>query len=219
LAGGDETNKPGWYDQINSKLTLVKLNAQRCLDNIAPEMTQLPQAFINLANGYDAASSPLADSFDKLIAAQGADRERAASDAGEVIDYLVTDAQMQSAKVRALNNTVLGFMTTLNTEIEALVSGAHSVTEALTEEKERVVNITKDIAALQAEIEKRYEEIIRKLKVDDDNLKAAGLVRDAQQQFHHGEGSCRELARYHHARFYERAAGDHQLQRYVRRSV
>jgi hypothetical protein len=148
----DETNKPDWYDQINSKLTLVKLNAQRCLDNIAPEMTQLPQSFINFTNSYDAASSLLADSFDKLIAAEGADRARASSDAGEVIDYLVTDAQMQSAKVLALNRTVLEFMTTLNTEIEALVSGAHSVTEALTEEKERVVNITKDIAALQEEI-------------------------------------------------------------------
>lgn len=171
----DENRKPNWYEALNNHLDSLKRTACTFLDDQAPDLTRLPQAFINFSNVVAAAVPAAATGIEDLIQATGDQRKVLADQVSQVIGQMVREAQTQSAGVTALDTELRGFRMALATEVAAFNSGAQSITAAMAEEQARVVALTNDIAALQAQIEKRYQELIKHQQLEQGALDGAAV--------------------------------------------
>ncbi len=171
----DENKKPDWYDTLNGGLDSLKQTARPFLDDLAPELTTLPQAFIDVSNVFSAAVPAATAGIESLIPATGGQRAVLADQVGQAIGQMADEARTQSADLAALDTKMRDFRATLATEVAGFCTGAQNVTSAMVEEQARVVELANEIDALQKQIAKRYDELIEQLQLDQGALDGAAL--------------------------------------------
>jgi hypothetical protein len=171
----DEDHIPSWYEDITGHLDSLKQTAQQYLNAVAPQLTGLPQAYINFANVYLSGVSPIQANLEQLALAEGDERAGLAREVGNLIGQLAQEARTQSAAIASLSTTTVDALSMLASRVAAFGTGAHSITAALTEEQERVIALTNDIDALQKKIAKRYDELVERMKLDAGALQGAAL--------------------------------------------
>ncbi|MEO6393428.1 MAG: HBL/NHE enterotoxin family protein [Pyrinomonadaceae bacterium] len=171
----DESQKPDWYAPVNENLESLKRTSHSFLNDLAPELTALPQSFISFSNVVAAAVPSAASGIESLISATGDQRAGLADQVVQVIGQMVGEARTQGANLSALEAKLRVFRTALADEVTAFSSGAQNVTTAMVEEQARVVALTNDIVALQNQIAERYAKLIEQMQLDQDALNGAAL--------------------------------------------
>lgn len=144
--------KPDWFDPLNKHLGALQKQAQAWVDTDSVTMTDLPQNYINFANGFDGQSGILVKKIGELIAKKG-DGDLLVEEIVTIFDQLVTFAHRASKTASKQDKALKAYLIDLTAGITSLTEGAASVNTAIAVDKQAVLDIVDDIKKLQSQLQ------------------------------------------------------------------
>jgi len=147
-----QVTKPDWYDSLSKNLSDVKAKGQQWFDVTSVSMTDLAQNYVNFANAFDGQMGKLLPLMTDLIAGTG-DADTIVGGIVTIFDDWISQARGEAKSAAASEAAFKSYLTGLSAAITALTQGAASVNTAIAVDKQQVINITADIATLQAQLQ------------------------------------------------------------------
>jgi hypothetical protein len=146
----DPKNPPTWYAELNSNLSAMKTHAQSWLDTTGPSMTNIPQAIVNFDNKFEGQYATIIDLLNAI--GGGTPTAQQKTDLLEVMNSLLSELTGQGEVINEANKALIGFNDNLTSDHTALTTGAASVTNAITADKDDVIKQNGRVKNLQADM-------------------------------------------------------------------
>ena len=144
--------EPAWYNALNGNLSTMKAHAQAWLDTIGPSMTDIPQAIINFDNKFEGQYATILALLNAI--GVGTPTPQQKKDLLDEMNSLLSELTAQKVVIDAANGRLIGFNDNLTSDHTALTTGAASVTNAITSDKDDVISQNALMKNLQADLNK-----------------------------------------------------------------
>ena len=157
LAPVSPGNEPAWFATLDANLTNMKTHAQAWIDQIGPSMTAIPQAIINFDNSFEGQYATIMALLTQI--GGGTPTPQQKKDLLTEMNALLSALGTQQQSILDANTRLIQFNDNLSADHQALTTGASSITNAITSDKNDVVMMNQAIKNLNLDIQ-MYNQIV-----------------------------------------------------------